>query len=263
MKKGFTLAETIITLGIIGIIAALTLPVLNSARPDANKIKYLKTYDSLSQTLKSLASNTEEYPENGRQSNAADVPVYDMSKCPLLNIHDSLNVGGNRSVSSQRGYSGVTKLCNLLAWSYNAENDAHCNDSIAVLGNDPSAPGNNYFIRSFTANNGVDFSVRQRVATTISQANSTFGHSIIIDINGADNPNCLFNINNNNCTRPDRFWFFVTADGNLTPADRMGQYYIQTRKATRLRKLSQNELNALPDAVAWNDVRNKDIAPLK
>ena len=29
MKKGFTLAETLITLGIIGVVAALTIPTLN------------------------------------------------------------------------------------------------------------------------------------------------------------------------------------------------------------------------------------------
>ena len=44
MKKasGFTLAEVLIALGIVGIIGALVVPMTNKFRPDVMKIKYLK-----------------------------------------------------------------------------------------------------------------------------------------------------------------------------------------------------------------------------
>lgn len=44
---GFTLAEIIATLGIIGILAAITAPMLGSLTPDQDKIKVLKTYKVL------------------------------------------------------------------------------------------------------------------------------------------------------------------------------------------------------------------------
>src|SRR5574344_1167569 len=54
MKKckliGFTLAEVLITLGIIGVVAALTIPTLiNSYQEKANVSKFLKTYAVLNQ----------------------------------------------------------------------------------------------------------------------------------------------------------------------------------------------------------------------
>ena len=42
MKKAFTLSEALITLGIIGILASILLPVMNNVRPDKDKITYKK-----------------------------------------------------------------------------------------------------------------------------------------------------------------------------------------------------------------------------
>ena len=50
-KKGFTLAEALIALGIVGIVAALALPMFNKTKPDSVKVAYLKTYDSIVTTL--------------------------------------------------------------------------------------------------------------------------------------------------------------------------------------------------------------------
>ena len=45
MKKlAYTLAEVLITMTIIGIIAAVTFPMANKFMPDRNKVLYLKTY---------------------------------------------------------------------------------------------------------------------------------------------------------------------------------------------------------------------------
>ena len=48
MKKAFTLAETLIVMGIIGVVAALTLPNLNSSTGDKEKVaKVKKIYQNL------------------------------------------------------------------------------------------------------------------------------------------------------------------------------------------------------------------------
>ncbi len=61
MKSGFTLAETLITLGIIGIVAALTIPILAARIGEKRTVSQLReTYSILSQALK-LAQ--EEYGE--------------------------------------------------------------------------------------------------------------------------------------------------------------------------------------------------------
>lgn len=52
MKKGFTLAETLITIGLVGIVAALTLPLLISKYNEKAAITQLrKTYVELSQSI--------------------------------------------------------------------------------------------------------------------------------------------------------------------------------------------------------------------
>ena len=46
-NKAFTLAEILVTLGIIGIVVAVTLPLVNKAKPDNTKIMFLKTYQEM------------------------------------------------------------------------------------------------------------------------------------------------------------------------------------------------------------------------
>ncbi|MDR1167662.1 MAG: type II secretion system GspH family protein [Heliobacteriaceae bacterium] len=59
MKKGFTLAEVLITLGVIGVVAALTTPALiQNYRKHAIEIKLKKVYSVMNQALKmSVAQN--------------------------------------------------------------------------------------------------------------------------------------------------------------------------------------------------------------
>lgn len=52
MKKGFTLAEVLITLGIIGIVAAMTLPtVINDSTERETVAKVKKFYSVMNQAL--------------------------------------------------------------------------------------------------------------------------------------------------------------------------------------------------------------------
>ena len=53
-KKGFTLAEVLVTLGAVGVIAAITAPMLSSLMPDEHKtkvLKYYKTVQDINQAL--------------------------------------------------------------------------------------------------------------------------------------------------------------------------------------------------------------------
>ena len=53
MKKGFTLAETLITLGIIGVVAALTIPTLMKKYYEKQTVSRLReTQSILSQAIK-------------------------------------------------------------------------------------------------------------------------------------------------------------------------------------------------------------------
>lgn len=56
MKKGFTLAETLISLSIIGVIAALTIPMLIPLMPDKSRTMYKKAVYSVQNSI-SMALN--------------------------------------------------------------------------------------------------------------------------------------------------------------------------------------------------------------
>lgn len=59
-KKGFTLAEVLITLGIIGVVATFTIPVLMNSIQDAQfKTAYKKAFSVASQAWMSAAGNNE------------------------------------------------------------------------------------------------------------------------------------------------------------------------------------------------------------
>lgn len=62
MKKiGFTLAEVLVALTIIGVLAAITAPMLDSIIPDKNKVKVLKAYTTISKINQDLLNDPSLY----------------------------------------------------------------------------------------------------------------------------------------------------------------------------------------------------------
>lgn len=68
MKKGFTLAEVLITLGIIGVVAAITIPgLITNYKAHKMRARFLKTYSVIQQAFKLMESddvslNPADYP---------------------------------------------------------------------------------------------------------------------------------------------------------------------------------------------------------
>lgn len=69
MKKAFTLSEALVTLAIIGVLAAILIPVINNVRPDKDKVTYKKALysmqsavsNALDSTVYSIAANSAAY----------------------------------------------------------------------------------------------------------------------------------------------------------------------------------------------------------
>ena len=119
-KRGFTLAELLIVLGITGVVAALILPAINGLMPDKTKVMYLRVYDELSKNIKQLASDSSIYPvclESGSESIGC-------SDHPLLNTTKPINKRFDDS-----DYEGNKKLCKLLAFTMNVYSSNYCGNS--------------------------------------------------------------------------------------------------------------------------------------
>lgn len=211
-KQGFTLAELLIVLGITGVVAAVLLPVINNLLPDKTKMMYLKAYDELMQDVKSLGANSSLFPY------AVDIngKSYDVSNYPFINNEIPIN-----KKFSKDEYTGKTKLCNLIAFTMNAE--PNCKEDAPDY-SDSLFDAN----KSYTTKNGMQWWIVPKVYET-SEGKASYQTDIYVDVDPSKkSKNCLFN--SLTCKQPDRFKFLLAADGTLIPADPMGLKYIQTRK---------------------------------
>lgn len=78
MKKSFNLAEVLITLGIIGVVAAMTIGVINNIQNQELKTAFKKSYSTLSQALEQVTT------DNGNvfyQCYSSPAHVYSLSEC--------------------------------------------------------------------------------------------------------------------------------------------------------------------------------------
>ena len=198
-KKAFTIAELLITLGILGIIAAIAAPMLSNLRPDSNKILYLKAYDALVKDVKKMAEDRSIYPAKF----AYNKTFYDVSRYPLLNVKKSKN-------PSFKSYSGENKFGNILK----------------------DIMGGSGTYQKFTTKNGYEWTVENAMPSGLGNKTGEIGFSakVTVDINGPDEgPNQVYK-EGVNINKPDKFEFYITPSGAVIPVDAYGQMYIARRR---------------------------------
>lgn len=117
-KKGFTLAEILVAVGIVAVLAALMASAFNSAKPDKTKTLYLKGYDALTTAVSTMTNDTRlyknNYEVNGRSYIIDEVPLFDFS------------APSNTAITGSP--RGVLKFAKLLGIILNGE-DFGCNES--------------------------------------------------------------------------------------------------------------------------------------
>ncbi len=93
--KAFTLAETLIVLSIIGVVAILLLGTLTKSAPDKNKAMFKKAYSVTERTIAELVNDETLYP-------------YDPERIGFLNT-DEVEIPGTSDTAE-----GDQKLCKLF-----------------------------------------------------------------------------------------------------------------------------------------------------
>lgn len=105
MKKfGFTLMEVIIALGIVGVVAAISTPLLNNLIPDKDKIAVLKTYKIIGDINNEIKENKAVWQEDqGINEGMGWAGVLtDGNDYPHL-VYDQLNAVESSLSNSPRG----------------------------------------------------------------------------------------------------------------------------------------------------------------
>lgn len=114
LKKAFTLAEVLITLGIIGVVAALTLPTLiTHYQQEALRTALLKNYSVISQALQHMSADlgTDIVPENFAQQGFKEqfMPYFKvLYDCGLGSSDITDRENAKKYCPSEQHYTGTT-----------------------------------------------------------------------------------------------------------------------------------------------------------
>lgn len=205
MKKGFTLAETLITLALVGIIAAFVIPAITKTTPNQNKVLFKKAYSSLERAISDLSNDEVDYPTvPGTSTDGLNTPL--------------TTIGFNNTSIGAAAPASTDKFCYLLSQQMNttltqaqiATPSTYC----------PVAAGTG----TFTTTDGIIWSMTTPTATSFALTPSSYMY-IKIDVNGAKAPNCGDTGNSSGftaCTAnqsADKFYIGIRYDGKMNVVD--------------------------------------------
>lgn len=202
LKKGFTLQELLITMGIVGIVSAMVIPAVVNMMPDKNKTMYVKAYNTLTSETADILSDESLYWD-----------TYD-------NNGDFANIGLFSSGRPQ-----------VVPYS----NDAHCQGTTkfpAILSHRLNIKGTPTYAgvnTTFITNDGINWSFHtEERAGDIGYGTEGYRIDVTINLNPSDNNanhNCVYS---EACTKPNQFKFEIDNDGGVRAADALGIAYLQT-----------------------------------
>lgn len=231
-KKAFTLAEVMITLCILGVLAAVLMPVIKDLYPDKNMVMFRKSYYLIEKVVYELVNDDSLYPESEDEDkfglNNVDSVVY-MGK----------TYGGNPDLDTDAEDSKrKSKFCKLFAAKVNIENteDISCKN-----GGLPFSPSGNYVLPSFTTTDGVAYYLPY--TKSFPNLNGTYGPpplppapppNFYIDVNNSQPPNCAYNAAT--CPEPDIFSMHISVDGRVIPSDEKSKEYLKNNTKFRNKK---------------------------
>lgn len=238
-KNAFSLAEILVAVAVLGILAVIILPVVLSSKPNENKLKFKKAYYSLENAVQSLINDSSNYP--------AEEYIF-------LASGDKYYKGFNYTAPTTNGI--INKFCYLLSQSMNVAGDVNCPGA-----GDGYDEGRN--LVNFTTADGIVWGLYYTISdndtsiedeTTASNPTlvqfpldvNAYETRVLIDVNGDKGPNCTQDINGTdvftpfevggtttfnyqaNCKDPDRFVIGVRYDGKL----RVGMSNVSTDVVT-------------------------------
>lgn len=134
MKKvfAFTLAELIITLTIIAVIAALVIPILINVKPDTNNILFRKAFYTFSEAIYAIVNDTSLYDDDtpAFTSNALN------SKNICQNLTNMLSITGDQNIcssnSSNFGSTPSFTLSNGIVFFMPSSTKITANEKISI-----------------------------------------------------------------------------------------------------------------------------------
>lgn len=120
-RKGFTLLEILLTISIIGVLAAVLLRVITAVMPDVGKAKFLKAYSTARTVISEIISDTTLYPDDEYM---IDTEGTEMKLNPNYGFANT--VKPPYGLYNETAYSGSCKLPNIFADRLNMDTKGTC-----------------------------------------------------------------------------------------------------------------------------------------
>lgn len=227
-KKGFTLSEVLITLGVVSVLAAVITPAVMKVTPNTNKVMFRKAYFSLEEAVSKLINDDTNYPE---------VTIVSGVDCKVDGI--TVQCGfHNTDVTGSLVPATQDKFCYLLSEVLNTVGSVDCT---------PASIKANSSNWSFRTTDGIKWRVfygydSQRFPL-VKVPTDAMDYRIIFDVNGDKKPNCHYNTIESlpnvlsssgvggaclSSVVPDIYSVFIRYDGKLIiqPGDVAGQGFL-------------------------------------
>lgn len=217
-KKGFTLAEVIIAVGVIGVMAALMATALHQAMPDQTRFMFLKAYDGLTEAVVLLADNDGLF---NKEFNVTDI---DGNLKPVQQQHfpflDTTKPDSDTGYSNDE-YKDKFKFAKLLREALKGEDDGESPDGKSYIFK--SGPGNyTWTVTPIGATNGYNLEYISGFSIPVFTG---LANKVKLKIgNDDDSVEYIF------CVQPDGEIRIVN---DLDSAGRKGLGYIQSRHKVR------------------------------
>ena len=216
-KRGFTIAELLITIGIIGVVAAISVPVISNIFPDNDKAQVLKANKIISEINNELLNDSSLYLSN----NISRV---------LRNFDRPTNP--NPEYASDN-YTGKSKYPYLFA------------SKISLSGDITQTPFETF---RFSSTDGTNWEIAVNTNDGLmpprGRAWPRENIIIIVDLDGFGNgADCTYNVAT--CTQPDQFSFDVDYNGTVTGNDFLTQAYLRNPDKLNDKKRDYEEAERL------------------
>ncbi len=250
-KYGFTLAETLIVMCILGVLAVLLLVNVQRATPDKNKAMFKKAFSVAQRAINDIAADESLYP-------------FDPKKIKLVNTEE---VGiPSTSIVTSRGeitkIGGKLKLCTLFADRLNLASKLFYTDDgcyfettdgvawfVPVLGDEASCTIDAYHTCGVGQKAVIVVDVdglkrgpnKPNYGSLGACSSSPSDYSgFCYSSSGINNPNKLTSLNSNEKNLPnrDRFAIIINVDGNVSV--RQGELEDEYLRADKLNKDNNN-----------------------
>lgn len=202
-KYGFTMAEMMVALAVMSVIATLLIPAIMQVKPDKSKVLFKKAYYLTERIVAELINDEDAYPLED------DKLGFDVTKKVTINGET---------------YEDNDKFCKLFASKLNTvESEPDC-----TAGAKPS----------FTTSDGISWTmpITNFAATGIAPDLVPGSAKIVVDVNGyqdkgGNGPDCTYDANL--CKDPDQFEIWVQTDGKMYLDDDKSKEYLKSNETMK------------------------------